>query len=67
MTDEQIRVVSIPELAKLSGMSAGTLRQLCKQGKLPYLALGNRWLIRLNDFEGLFKKEVNNDRGTQKS
>lgn len=58
--NEQIRVMSIPELAKLSGMSAGTLRKLCREGKLPYLALGNRWLIKLNDFEALFKKEGDN-------
>lgn len=49
-------VRTIPELSKISGVSEYTLRQLCKTGKLPYLAIGNRWLIRVSDFEALFKK-----------
>lgn len=60
---EQIKVLSVPELAKESGMSAWTIRQLVKTGKLPCLELGNRWLIRLADFERLFttKEETKDD------
>lgn len=64
---EQLKVYGIPELAKQSGMSAGTLRQLCKSGKLPYLALGNRWLIKLSDFEKLFVKEGDTIDRTEKN
>lgn len=52
-------VKTIPELSKESGVSEYTLRQLCRTGKLPYLRIGNRWLIKVSDFEALFKRNGN--------
>lgn len=48
---------TIPELSKETGVSEYALRQLCRNGKLPYLPIGNRWFIRVSDFEALFQKE----------
>lgn len=50
-------VKTIPELSKQTGVSEYTLRQLCRTGKLPYLSIGNKWLIKVADFDSLFKKE----------
>lgn len=50
-------VRTIPELSKETGVSEYALRQLCRTGKLPYLPIGNRWFIRVADFEALFRKE----------
>lgn len=49
-----VEVRTIPALAKESGVSEFTLRKLCRDGKLPYLEIGNRWLIRVQDFQNLF-------------
>ena len=54
----EIKVLSIPELVKASGMSAYAIRRLCHTGRLPYLEIGNRWLIRVADFESLFQTKV---------
>ena len=53
--NESIKVLTIPELSKLSGVSQFTLRKLCHDGRLPYLEIGNRWLIKLADFDRLFR------------
>lgn len=53
----EIRVMTIPELSQVSGMSQFSIRQLCKSGKLPYLDIGHKWLVRLTDFEKLFTTE----------
>lgn len=54
---EQIKVLSVPELSKQSGMSQYAIRQLCKTGKLPYLEFSrNHWLIKVSDFEQLFER-----------
>lgn len=49
-----IEVRTIPALAKESGISEFTLRKLCRDGKLAYLEIGNRWLVRVQDFQNLF-------------
>lgn len=54
----ELKVLGIPELSKLSGMSQFSIRQLCKSGRLPFLDMGNKWLIRLEDFKKLFECEV---------
>lgn len=54
-------VRTIPELSKETGISEYTLRQLCRTGKLPYLPVGNRWFIKVADFDALFRKEESKD------
>lgn len=55
---EITKVLGIPELVKESGVSAYTIRKLCHEGRLPYLEMGNRWFIRVSDFEKLFRAKV---------
>ena len=46
---------TVPELSKMYGIPESTIRKLCHKGKLAYLELGNKWYIRIVDFEALFK------------
>ena len=48
-------VMSIPQLSKSTGVSEFTLRKLCRDGKLPFLPIANRWLVRVEDFNNLFQ------------
>jgi excisionase family DNA binding protein len=39
------------EASGLTGIAAGKIRELCKQGKLPHVRLGRRIIIRRVDLE----------------
>ena len=56
-----IQTMTIPELAAASGVSAYSIREMVKAGKLPVLKLGNKWLIRVADFNALFVTSREND------
>ena len=53
--NEVIKVFSIPELSKKTGIPAWTIRKLVHDGKLPVLEMGRKWYVRLSDFEKLFE------------
>lgn len=56
---ETIRVLSIPELSKETGVPMFTIRKLIHEGRLPYLEIGrNRWYVKIDDFNALFKKKT---------
>ena len=57
-----IKTMTVPELAAAFGVSAYSIRELVKTGKLPVLKLGNKWLIRVADFNALFVTSRENDR-----
>ena len=52
---ERIQVATIPELSRRSGLSEYTIRSLCRSGRLPFLDLSNRWVVKISDFEALFQ------------
>ena len=49
--------VSVNEAARLTGLSAATLRRRHKNGGLPLVRLGRRTLIRLDDLRRLLSTE----------
>ncbi|MBR6101922.1 MAG: helix-turn-helix domain-containing protein [Ruminococcus sp.] len=60
MTEERIRVMTIPEAAKelhSIGIKIGEarLRTWCKEGTLPYVPAGRKMLINFDDVLGLFR------------
>lgn len=50
------KVATVPEISKETGISEYTIRKLCRDGKLPYLELGNKWLIPIDAFMALFQE-----------
>lgn len=56
--NEGIKVFTIPELSKETGIPAWTIRKLVHDGKLPVLEMGRKWYIKLSDFERLFQTKA---------
>jgi len=54
--------VSIPQLARLTGMSEGALYMRANQAELPGCRkIGARWLVHLETFEEFLKTGINLD------
>ena len=54
--------VSIPQLARLTGLSEGTLYMRANQSELPGCRkIGARWLVHLETFEEFLKTGINLD------
>jgi excisionase family DNA binding protein len=63
VTTERPLAVSIPELARLTGLSEGLLYQKANEGTLPGCRrLGKRFLVHVETFEGWLSTGRGDDR-----
>ena len=53
MTDK-IKVCSMSELSRQTGVALYTIRKLVNDGRLPVLKIGNKYLVKVEDFKALF-------------
>ncbi len=64
-SDTQKLALSIPEAAKLSGLSVSYLYRLSAEGRLPVCKIGSRCVILVEDFNAWLKAHIRGgaDRG----
>ena len=59
MVDVKKLMLTIPEAGRLGYLSAGAIRQLVRDGRIPSIQIGNRKLIRRTDFLSFVQGEDN--------
>jgi len=55
---KQETIYSAEKLARFLGVTKATIREWCKQGKLPGFKIGKEWKVRTTDLQKLIGQKV---------